>query len=1437
MPDQDQISQYYSYLKSSGADVAPSLESFKNTLSDEKTAKQYYSYLRNNKFDAPDTFDSFSNTLGLKKKDGGTLSPTELPASSPSQLPKSSTSRLIVTPLAYADDGQKAAVVQPTTITEKLFGNVRPEKQQLDVTPKVRNVEKEIEAEQVGKKITSDAIKNTLKAYKDRLSGDGAYKISDTDPALINQKNDLEKDLKEGNLQVVKSQKTGQYILARKNGALQSISQAYNNVKEKEADDKYVASLSTIDKIKHFDNKAALVKDEYLPSQPSGFGGAFGTLIGENATPLVKMGAMATAAGKVGQYLGLTGTALANAEKFGSFLAFANDAGYSGYANNTEKVYNALRKQNPNGDKIDQMQHAERAGLVGEVSGIATAGAMTGAFAKLSNAAKNVNVKPLVSSLEQLAHHTVKESAIQGGFAAGGSLISDLGAISQGVKMKPSEVAGNAFEAGKGMAEFTSVMGSAMGIVAGLANVPKYVKAQATGTLAKLDPVLVNDAYKEAEANGALDPGTAEKAMQQINGFKEAQKKVPADLPDENVNAISGIQQKIDKLEAQKKTLAPQFHDRIDAVIDSLRNRSKEIASSDRPLEKEVDDITQQPTNVKIESAVAGEKPNPEKVKVLGKDVNFYNDYIPSKSEDIEPKAMYTFNADSKEGIPSLLHDIAYANKREVNGVKTENWHASISGDDLLKLYPEKPIVEEVKPTEVKSNKDVSKVFDMLLKDKDGAEDYGIHGLLADLYGGAEYNEDNGKITLNETRSGTGKMSITKKEFINDILSGKAEKEIPDAKEYINKVKQSIHDELGIKPEITKEEVKPTEVSGIVATEDAFPVSELNKIPKGKLHKTEESQNKLKEDISKNGIKEPLTLVYYVKDNALRLKEGHHRLDAANKLRLQDVPIKVQVEWNNSIKEDRDIQGQELYQPPVPLDIESYEKRNYQPTNIKLSELGFKEKSVQDEVKPTEVKGSIGVDVEAKKAEINKRYDEEVSEYETKIKQLEEDIAANKKGIYLPSKNKQKEAIADINENRQIELEDFESQQKAVEQSLKETTKEEFKPTEVKETIKTKENAIQEPSASSVLQYSQEGARETGGERGRVEPSKQGEAIAEKSKQVEGNEEEVKPKEYTSKTGRQKIVYDEKGNSKVIDTKTGKEVSRETAKKVFNEAADNYDFSKGKKASFEGAELKDEREVENYTIDNSSNPAEIAEVYARQELEPPSLNSAEAAIVNHGIGKVDVKSFKRFNDENNITFGLAKNWFQKGGKGSKLDVIAEEISAKTGVNVTPEDIGNFMVRFPSGARAEKLVENDIAYNAREKFEKLTGLPLTEEIAHKAIDYEFNKLTKEQQAIAEQDFKTRKQLEDAYWAEQPGAVKPAPEKGDNIAAKQATKAEKGLKEPIVEKKPLEGIQQEYQEVINKTGERVREKAKLEFVERNFDSILDKLKEKIKEKCPT
>lgn len=68
MPN-DNLKQYYSYLKSNGADVAPTYDAFASALSNEENAKKYHSYLLNNGFDTPKSYDSFSQTLGLKKKD------------------------------------------------------------------------------------------------------------------------------------------------------------------------------------------------------------------------------------------------------------------------------------------------------------------------------------------------------------------------------------------------------------------------------------------------------------------------------------------------------------------------------------------------------------------------------------------------------------------------------------------------------------------------------------------------------------------------------------------------------------------------------------------------------------------------------------------------------------------------------------------------------------------------------------------------------------------------------------------------------------------------------------------------------------------------------------------------------------------------------------------------------------------------------------------------------------------------------------------------------------------------------------------------------------------------------------------------------------------------------------------------------------------------
>lgn len=85
----DQFEQYYKYLKTNGADVAPDFNSFKNTLSNYDNASKYYSYLKDNQFDVPATYDSFADTFGLKKKDGGEISsPTELPSVSREYLDK-----------------------------------------------------------------------------------------------------------------------------------------------------------------------------------------------------------------------------------------------------------------------------------------------------------------------------------------------------------------------------------------------------------------------------------------------------------------------------------------------------------------------------------------------------------------------------------------------------------------------------------------------------------------------------------------------------------------------------------------------------------------------------------------------------------------------------------------------------------------------------------------------------------------------------------------------------------------------------------------------------------------------------------------------------------------------------------------------------------------------------------------------------------------------------------------------------------------------------------------------------------------------------------------------------------------------------------------------------------------------------------------------------
>ena len=118
----DQFEQYYKYLKSNGADVAPDFNSFKNTLSNPNESSKYYTYLKDNNFDVPETYDSFADTFGLKKKDGTVVSgPT------PSKLPSQD----------YLREGEKMAKVgfaTPQLISEDVKAR---KEQKIRISPKL----------------------------------------------------------------------------------------------------------------------------------------------------------------------------------------------------------------------------------------------------------------------------------------------------------------------------------------------------------------------------------------------------------------------------------------------------------------------------------------------------------------------------------------------------------------------------------------------------------------------------------------------------------------------------------------------------------------------------------------------------------------------------------------------------------------------------------------------------------------------------------------------------------------------------------------------------------------------------------------------------------------------------------------------------------------------------------------------------------------------------------------------------------------------------------------------------------------------------------------------------------------------------------------------------------------------------------------------------
>jgi hypothetical protein len=243
-------------------------------------------------------------------------------------------------------------------------------------------------------------------------------------------------------------------------------------------------------------------------------------------------------------------------------------------------------------------------------------------------------------------------------------------------------------------------------------------------------------------------------------------------------------------------------------------------------------------------------------------------------------------------------------------------------------------------------------------------------------------------------------------------------------------------------------------------------------------------------------------------------------------------------------------------------------------------------------------------------------------------------------------------------------------------------------------------------------------------------------------------------KPFVTKSGKQKVIF-RKGKM-VVKNINGLPVSRATARKAVDEYFEAFEFNHGEKAKVDDNWNMFDPDIQGYVAQSSENPYEIASIYGMQQ--PVSmLNTKEMMIAEYGMGKFKPESFYQHGDRNLITADLAKNYFPKKNnlaeqrRAADIDATAKEMSDHYGVEITPQDIIDFMVKHEKGVEAAlQMVDSDAKFLAEKSFKELTGIELTPEVAKKVIDKEYNKLSKVEQELAQQEYETAEQLQNEYW---------------------------------------------------------------------------------------
>jgi len=515
--------------------------------------------------------------------------------------------------------------IQPTTniIGEPIVvGSHEPVKINL-LAKKLKSPKQILQEEQEAKE---DAINNTIAIKKgiekDNPGWSESNERAKLEKGLYNKEYEVGVDAKTGKNTILASNNTGYYDLAGQlNTVWDNIKDTYHKMYQKETEDEAYAKLSKPDKIGQLNTELYLEDHgggNYLPqAEDKSIAGWTGRNIAQLGYPLLKASAYGAgavtgatllgapvASGAAAELMGAPAQILPNLKQAANVMSFFNDMSTANSVDNEKRVYKDLIKQGVSQDEA--FDKAQMAGTAGAISGGFGAVAMGGAFKNLKSAATNVNVQPFISSLKHLAG----EGAAQGGFAAAGSLLQDIGAKAAGLRISDEDILNNSWDQFKNMAgisvlpaagiesvrrAFESKHGAALtqalGIVSGAVRVPKPVVAQAKEVVSQLPQADVQAVYDAAEQNGVIPQGSTQKIMTSLDNYNKTELQIPQNLPDDVKASLKGLQEKINELEFSKSKLDKGYHPYMDAEIQKLRDKATKILSTGDVFSHETDDL------------------------------------------------------------------------------------------------------------------------------------------------------------------------------------------------------------------------------------------------------------------------------------------------------------------------------------------------------------------------------------------------------------------------------------------------------------------------------------------------------------------------------------------------------------------------------------------------------------------------------------------------------------------------------------------------------------------------------------------------------------------------------------------------------------------------------------------------------------------------------